>query len=235
MKIMQHCNKIALTLCLSSAFTAHVMAQSPPDLTNLDILVPDGDTLVRGVSATSAGDFHPGDKTFIGDGSCKYQLTIPWLTCKPNFCSVQTIAVAGVPIQASPDIDCSGVQSCSETHTQSVTVTSTTAITGSVSVANGDVISKAIKATASLGGGVTWSDSATTTTTFSFTPNPRDKGHIMFVPYMLEACGTYYTFFDDLICSVSEFVPMSCAQTPFKIGSGEAAGVSCSQQAKDTC
>lgn len=208
------------------AFISPAIAQSSPaNLANLDILVVDGDTLVRGVAATNT-DVHPGDVTFIGDGSCKIAFVLPFFTCAPNFCSVQTIAVAGTPIQASPDIDCSGVQSCSETHTQSVTVSSSKAVTGGISASNGDVISKAIKATANLGGTYTWSDAEMTGTSFSFTPKAGDKGHIVFVPYMLEACGTYYRFIDDIYCTVDEYIPMTCAQTPYRIGSGEPAGVS---------
>jgi hypothetical protein len=192
------------------------------NLNNLDILVEDGDTLVRGVTTTSTGSPHPGDVTFIGDGSCHYGIGLS-LVCSPNFCSVQTIVVSGVPLQASPDIDCSNVVSCSTTQTQSITVGSTKAINGGLSI-SGDV-TKAIKATGSLGGSYSWTENATTGTSRTFTPNPGDKGHIIFVPYMLEVCGTYYTFFSNIYCEVLEYSPMSCAQTPFKLPSGEPSGV----------
>ena len=81
--VMLHQFPLAMLTMLFSALLSTTEATSQPrlvrraDLRNLNILIEDGDTLVRGVQAASGtGGPHPGDVAFIGDGTCRCVLHV---------------------------------------------------------------------------------------------------------------------------------------------------------------
>jgi hypothetical protein len=200
---------------------------------NLDILTPNeaGD-LVRSTDSLKTRQ-QPGEVTYIGDGKCQSsEVNFSSGTCA-LFCTTQTIVASGASHIASADINCQST-ACSVSVTQSVTVSNSFTINGNV---GGNGGSNLIKAQAQLGASYTWATTATTANAYSFTPVKGDVGHIIFIPYVLEACGTFTEFFWDVICmdwshsydvfnQPINFDPMSCGQTPVTLDNGAAHGVS---------
>jgi hypothetical protein len=201
---------------------------APP---NSDIYVSDGNgNLVEGVIAASPdGLLSPYDTVFQADGTCDRRPVIytppdQIASVAVNFCNQNTAVVYGSPIKISPDIDCSGLASCSETHALAITATSTFSYTVGEDFQYG--ISDAIKLTAKLGVTQTWADTTTSTDALTFTPKPGSRGHMVFFPYMLKACG--YTvktnlYFGELII---HYDPMSCGYTPMTLSNQHPDGVS---------
>jgi hypothetical protein len=200
---------------------------------NLDILTPNGaGDLLRSSDSLKTRQ-QPGEVTYIGDGKCSSsQINFSSRTCG-LFCTTQTIVGSGASHIASADINCQST-ACSVSVTQSVTVSNSFTINGNV---GGNGGSNLIKAQAQLGASYTWTTTAATANAYSFTPTKGDVGHIIFIPYVLEACGTFTEFFWDVICmdwshsydvfnQPINFDPMSCGQTPVTLDNGAAHGVS---------
>jgi hypothetical protein len=133
--------------------------------------------------------------TYTGDGRCQSS-EINFSSRKRGlFCTTQAIVGSGASHIASADINCQSTAR-SVSVTQSVTVSNSFTINGNV---GGNGGSNLIKAQAQLGASYTWATTATTANAYSFTPVKGDVGHIIFIPYVLEACGTFMEFFWDVI------------------------------------
>ncbi|KAH7407406.1 hypothetical protein BKA64DRAFT_705814 [Cadophora sp. MPI-SDFR-AT-0126] len=236
-----HCAVTLAVLLLSLAPPSHGTpinnSITSPNLTrrintsNLDILTPDSSgNLVRSALSITSQQPVPGDVTYIGTGQCKSStFYLSTLSCT-LFCTTQTVVVAAQPVKASADIVCT-TNTCGIALSQSVTVSDSTTVSGSFSAGAGNTI----KGQAQLGGSRTWSNSATASNTYTFSPTNGDVGYIIFVPYMLEACGTFTEFHWDLFChdwnynydswvQPIHFDPMSCGQTPLTLQGGNADG-----------
>jgi hypothetical protein len=214
-------------------------------LANTDIWVPitsGGGSLVPAGSALATlgtpennspdGTPAPYDILFRSDGTCdtgsKTSNGIKVTTSK--FCNQQTAVVYGQAMKVSPDIDCSGLQSCSESHTSSFTTSSSHSINPSVDANLGF---QAIKIAAKFSGTISWTDSSTQTNAFSFTPRPGSKGHMLFFPYMVKACGFILQTVTinpipswPPIVQTEGYDPMACGYTPLLLPSGQPDGVS---------
>lgn len=215
------------------------------DPANLDILVPVGDQLERDAVTAQSEAPQPGDVTAIGDGKCS-----PGFLCSSfsgKFCTVQTVAVYGDVKQVSSDISCT-TPTCGTSKSQAFSVQSTNALT--IGLTGSADVNSAIKGQANIGWTHTWSDTIQQTSTYSFNPVEGDRGHsessfffecsepllkvycvrlVIFIPYMLETCGSYTKYVEDIYCdTATAFEPMACRQTPYRINEGlhaEMAGV----------
>ena len=204
---------------------------------NIDLWTLDGDELKPNGDIKSQGSPDgtpaPFDVTFTSDGHCDFSKyhshTDSVANYRSTFCTQRTAIVHGDPVKISPDIDCAGLQSCSETHTNSVTVSSAKQITSSVNF-NADLF-QTIKSTASLGGSKTWTDTTSSTDSHTFTPKPGSKGHMVFFPYMYKTCGQLFTIkgsFSPREPPFSYYVmdTVDCGFTPVTLPSGAPDGVS---------
>jgi hypothetical protein len=201
---------------------------------NTDIWVPDGNgTLVPGVMASSAPDGTPGpfDVVYQNNEPCDGRTSrslVFWGYRYSEFCNQQTAIVYGEAIKVSPDIDCSGLVSCSETHTSSTTTSSSFSVNPALDVQLG---SNAIKLTAKLAAAKTWIDTTSQTDSFTFTPRPGSKGHMVFFPYMQKACGPLLQTTFSLLplppsTQITGYDVASCGYTPLALQNGQPDGVS---------
>jgi hypothetical protein len=240
--------EVYAVLSTGSPITSESLDISPsierrtPNMDNLDILLHDGNgTLVR-PSQDQRRDMldkrqNPGQVTYVGDGQCRYAKQADGNTCV-LFCNAQTSIVNGSPQTVSADVDCT-VNTCSTAHAYSVTVTDTNSISLTIQV---KYAKNGIEGQAQLGYSHTWSTAVSTTNTYTFAPSNGDKGHVIFVPYMEEACGSLTTFefsgeyYECLDYTnnrrdgvnynhVLGYSPMSCGQTGIKLQDGSANGV----------
>jgi hypothetical protein len=201
---------------------------------NTDIWVPDGNgNLVPGVMATSAPDGTPGpfDVVYQNNEPCDARTSgslVLWGYRSLGFCNQQTTIVYGEAIKVSQDIDCSGLVSCSETHTSSIATSSSFSVNPGLDAQLGP---NAIKLTAKLAASKTWIDTTSQTDSFTFTPRPGSKGHMVFFPYMQKACGPLLqTTFSVLPLPPSKQITgydvASCGYTPLALQNGQPDGVS---------
>lgn len=216
-------------------------------MTNVDILIPDGNgSLIRPSTQEQRSLLltkrqRPGQVTAKGDGYCRTAKKIDNSACV-LFCNTQTSIVKGSPSKISADVYCD-VSTCPVAHSYATTITETYSIDVGITAIYGNA-KKGIEGMAMLGFSHTWSKAVTTADTYTFTPTKGDEGHIIFIPYMEEACGPLTTFaysnteyFECLDYSkdrkdgvnynhVTAYAPMSCGQSVMKLDSGSADGVS---------
>ncbi|KAI9782825.1 MAG: hypothetical protein M1839_004576 [Geoglossum umbratile] len=203
-------------------------------LDNTDIWASDGNGHLAPVANSLSPDGTPApfDILFTSDGSCTRDSSVSpggaGLT-QARFCNQQTAVAYGPAMKVSPDIDCSGLAACSETHTSSFTTTSSSSISGGVDV---PLAFQAIKLTARLSGTRTWTDSSTQTDSFTFTPRPNSKGHMVFFPYMIKACGfvlqsliTYPIPNFPVTETITGYDPVACGYTPLILENGQPDGI----------
>jgi hypothetical protein len=144
-----------------------------------------------------------------------------------NYCEQSSVRIIGSSTAVSADVDCT--TGCSTAHAYAVTVTSSFTINAGMSFTEGE---------ATLSAGASWQfqNSAATTSTYTFTPQREDEGHIGFKPYFERSCGELTNYNvgvnDDVevvVCgnSVIRHDGNACGQTPLTLGSREANGVSC--------
>lgn len=204
---------------------------------NMDIYIPDGKgNLVEGVETSSPdGTPAPYDVVFTADGSCDGRTSQSGTISGFNsakFCNQNTMVVYGAAVKITPDIDCTGLASCSETRTTAITTSSSFNINFGVD-GGGDVglAGKALKLTAKLAAGKTWTDTTAQTDSFTFTPKPGSKGHMLFYPYVQNACGfmlqtqTIVTVIGKSTTVVRGYDPASCGTSPLTLSNGQADGV----------
>ncbi|KAI9764679.1 MAG: hypothetical protein M1839_005791 [Geoglossum umbratile] len=220
-----------ISIASSSPLTKRLQV---PD--NTDIYVPDGNgNLVKGpIAASPDGTPAPFDVVYQNDGACDGRTQSGGsglFSIKVQFCNQQTAIVYGPAVKISPDIDCVGLASCAQTHTQSFTTTSSFAINGGIDV---PLATEAIKVTAKLAVTKTWTDSSTQSDAFTFTPKPGAKGHMVFFPYIQKACGyavqtkqliPLSPFFPYSPPEISNYDAVSCGSTPLLLSNGQPDGV----------
>ena len=94
-----------------------------------------------------------------------------------TYCDTKTSQINGAPIKASARVVCD-IDSCSDAHANSVTVTEGFTVTAGLSTA-------LISASSSF----TWSESVGSSDTYSFTIKNGDDGYIEFIPLLNQICG----------------------------------------------
>lgn len=208
------------TLATSAKPINSIHRREAINLDNLDILIPVGRRLVRGrpFAVASVKVPRPGDVTAIGDGICETSLLS---LCSPTFCTTQTIVVYGASQQISSDIDCVNDPDCSISISRTITVTSTDALT----IGGSADVNKIIEAKANIGWTHTWSNAIATAVTYTFAPGGA-RGHVIFVPFMLETCGAYTEYAGSFSTSCDTalvYDPMVCRQTPYRVSSDSSA------------
>jgi len=239
--------EVSALACSGSPIAASQTAsiQRRVNMDNLDVLVHDGNgTLIRPSIAQRREHFQtrqePGQVTSIGNGQCQKSKTINDIAhpACALFCNVQSAIVSGSPQAVSADVDCT-LPTCSSAYAYSITITDSFSINVGITAS---YAKSGITGQATLGYSHTWSTAVGSTNTYTFNPVDGDTGHIIFVPYLEEACGTltifensgeYYECLDwskhaDGINqnNVLQYDPMSCGQTPIKLPDGSASGVS---------
>jgi hypothetical protein len=246
-KIAKQAAQLILLLELATLCSSTPITSTPrrANMNNLDILVHDGNgTLVRATPSQRREILQkrqePGQVTNIGSGACKYAKTINDIAhpaCS-LFCDIQSLIVDGAPQTVSADVDCT-LPTCSTAYSYATTVTDSFSVNAGITAS---YAKSGITAQATLGYTHTWSTSIGTTNTYTFNPVNGDVGHIIFIPYMEEVCGSltifensgeYYECLDwskhaDGVNQnhVLQYDPMSCGQTPIKLENGSADGVS---------
>jgi hypothetical protein len=226
------------------------------DPDNLDILVPNevNGTFERPASHQKRDAIlapllrrqapEPGQYVQINNGQCskqaKYSPAKSGLSCS-IYCQMMSHVVTGAIQQVSDDVQCT-TPTCPATYAQSKTLTYTWSINANIQLSAkikpGDV---EYGPQASFGFSYSWATSTTTGNTYGYNPGNGDKGHIIFIPYMAETCGTLTYFYTDPTTQqcydwimrgsnamVTGFDPMSCGQAPINLGNdnNNAAGVS---------
>jgi hypothetical protein len=234
-------------ICSCSPITAiqPTYIQRRANLGNLDLLVNDGNgTLIRANDNQRRSVLQqrqePGQVTSTGNGQCKTATIMNGVTdpaCS-LFCNIQSAVVQGSIQTVSADIDCT-LPTCSTAYLYSTTITDSFSVSVGITASYADA---GITAQATLGYSQTWSTGVSATNTYTFTPTNGDVGHIIYIPYMEEACGTLTIFFENTFriaeCldwsktpvganqnDVLQYDPMSCGQTPLRLPDGSANGV----------
>jgi hypothetical protein len=212
------------------------------DANNLDVLVPgENGKLVRATAEQKRGALQsrsygsplPGDWLTFGNGNCGTSGTFQYtgLYQCPLFCQMSTEVVTGAVQTVSDDIQCT-TATCSDAYANAHTITSTWSINGNIKPDDPiTVASLGIAAQVTVGFGYSWAESTAVTNTYTFTPSRGDKGHIIFIPYMVQTCGTLTYFFPTTGNScfdwsrgdgsqgakVYKFDPMSCGMAPIPL------------------
>ncbi|KAI9865212.1 MAG: hypothetical protein M1813_002532 [Trichoglossum hirsutum] len=220
-----------ISIASSSPLTKRIQAPA-----NTDIYVPDGNgNLVPGaIPASPDGTTGPFDVVYQNDGPCDSRGQkggSGLFNDEVQFCNQQTAIIYGPAIKISPDIDCVGLNSCAQTHTQTFTTTSSFAINAGIDI---PLATEAIKVTAKLAVTKTWTDTSTQSDAFTFTPKSGAKGHMVFFPYMQKACG-YAVQTKQVIPlpplfpynppEISNYDAISCGSTPLLLSTGQPDGV----------
>ena len=99
-----------------------------------------------------------------------------------TYCDTKTSQINGAPIKASDRVICD-IDSCSDAHANSVTITEGFTVTAGLST-------DPITATASF----SWSKSVSSSDTYSFALQKGDDGYIEFIPLLNQICGTLNSY-----------------------------------------
>jgi len=215
------------------------------DTRNLDILVPNDDGLLVRSNETAPSNLvlprqvlgdtngpQPGDIGTIGNGNCGQ--SADWSKGCHHFCPIMTQIVRGNVIHATQDINCNIGESCEASFSESTAITQSFSFSFGISAGGG--ITDAISVGADLGFGYSWTKTTTSGSDRKFNPPKGEVGHIVFVPYLLETCGTMTKFIMSAgttcgdwtrkdVKAVESFDPMSCAQAGFALNGGPTAGI----------
>jgi hypothetical protein len=191
---------------------------TPPN--GADVYIPDGNgNLVQGALANSP-DGTPGPFSLIYQGVANCEIGFPNTLNFAEFCNQRTTVVYGKGIKISPDVDCRGLATCSQTQTTSFTATSSFAIQAGLDI---PLVTPAIKAAAKLQATKTWTDSSTQSQSLVFVSKPSAYGHMVFFPYMQKACG--YSVQVE-VNSIVGYDVYSCGYTPLTLSNGQPDGAS---------